>query len=309
MLQKHRGELFLLAGALLFSFNGIVSKLVLTSSLSALNLAQVRSTGAFIILFLLIFFRSREKLRVTKKELPQLAFFGVIGIAAVQFLYFMAISRMHVSFALIIEFTAPIWIVLWIKYVKKRFVPTDMWIAIFLAFIGLLFIAQVWKGRTLDTIGLIAAFLDAIALSIYFLMGEKLTKTRDIQSLTFFGFAFATLAWLIILPVWNFPFEVFGERINMQGIFDGFDTYGWVLIAWIIIFGTIVPYLLVITGIKTLSASTSSVIGMVEPVLVGILAWWWLREAWLPLQIFGGVLVMVGIYIGDRARLRGAGAG
>ena len=304
MLQKHRGELFLLAGALLFSFNGIVSKLVLTSSLSALNLAQVRSTGAFIILFLLIFFRSREKLRVTKKELPQLAFFGVIGIAAVQFLYFMAISRMHVSFALIIEFTAPIWIVLWIKYVKRRFVPTDMWIAIFLAFIGLLFIAQVWKGRTLDTIGLIAAFLDAIALSIYFLMGEKLTKTRDIQSLTFFGFAFATLTWLIILPIWNFPFEVFGERINMQGIFDGFDTYGWVLIAWIIIFGTIVPYLLVITGIKTLSASTSSVIGMVEPVLVGILAWWWLREAWLPLQIFGGVLVMVGIYIGDRARLR-----
>ncbi len=304
MLQKHRGELFLLAGALLFSFNGIVSKLVLTSSLSALNLAQARSTGAFIILFLLIFFRSREKLRVTRKELPQLAFFGVIGIAAVQFLYFMAISRMHVSFALIIEFTAPIWIVLWIKYVKKRFVPTDMWIAIFLAFIGLLFIAQVWKGRTLDTVGLIAAFLDAIALSIYFLMGEKLTKTRDIQSLTFFGFAFATLTWLIILPIWNFPFEVFGERINMQGIFDGFDSYGWVLIAWIIIFGTIVPYLLVITGIKTLSASTSSVIGMVEPVLVGILAWWWLREAWLPLQIFGGVLVMVGIYIGDRARLR-----
>ena len=304
MLQKHRGELFLLAGALLFSFNGIVSKLVLTSSLSALNLAQVRSTGAFIILFLLIFFRSREKLRVTKKELPQLAFFGVIGIAAVQFLYFMAISRMHVSFALIIEFTAPIWIVLWIKYVKKRFVPTDMWIAIFLAFIGLLFIAQVWKGRTLDTIGLIAAFLDAIALSIYFLMGEKLTKTRDIQSLTFFGFAFATLTWLIILPIWNFPFEVFSERINMQGIFEGFDTYGWVLIAWIIIFGTIVPYLLVITGIKTLSASTSSVIGMVEPVLVGILAWWWLREAWLPLQILGGVLVLIGIYIGDRARLR-----
>jgi drug/metabolite transporter (DMT)-like permease len=304
MLQKHRGELFLLAGALLFSFNGIVSKLVLTSSLSALNLAQVRSTGAFIILFLLIFFRSREKLRVTRKELPQLAFFGVIGIAAVQFLYFMAISRMHVSFALIIEFTAPIWIVLWIKYVKKRFVPTDMWIAIFLAFIGLLFIAQVWKGRTLDTIGLIAAFLDAIALSIYFLMGEKLTKTRDIQSLTFFGFAFATLTWLIILPIWKFPFEVFGERINMQGIFAGYDSYGWVLIVWIIIFGTIIPYLFVITGIKTLSASTSSVIGMLEPVLVGILAWWWLREAWLPLQILGGVLVLIGIYIADRARLK-----
>jgi drug/metabolite transporter (DMT)-like permease len=304
MLQKHRGELFLLAGALLFSFNGIVSKLVLTSSLSALRLAQVRSTGAFIILFLLIFLRSRDKFHVTKKEIPQLAFFGVIGIAAVQFGYFIAISRMHVSFALIIEFTAPIWIVLWIKYVKKRFVPRDMWVAIFLAFIGLLFIAQVWKGRTLDSIGLISALLDAIALSIYFLMGEKLTKTRDIESLTFFGFAFATLAWLIILPIWNFPSEVFSERINMQGIFAGFDSYGWVLILWIIVFGTIIPYLCVVTGIKTLSASTSSVIGMLEPVLVGIFAWWWLREAWLPLQILGGVLVLIGIFIADRARMQ-----
>ena len=308
MLQKHRGELFLLAGALLFSFNGIVSKLVLTSSLSALNLAQVRSTGAFIILFLLIFFRSREKLRVTKKELPQLAFFGVIGIAAVQFLYFMAISRMHVSFALIIEFTAPIWIVLWIKYVKKRFVPTDMWIAIFLAFIGLLFIAQVWKGRTLDTIGLIAAFLDAIALSIYFLMGEKLTKTRDIQSLTFFGFAFATLTWLIILPIWNFPFEVFSERINMQGIFEGFDTYGWVLIAWIIIFGTIVPYLFVIGGLRRMAPSTASVMGMLEPVLAGAFAWVWLAQSWAPIQLSGAAIVLVGNYIADKAKIAATSA-
>ena len=303
MLQKHRGELFLLGGAFLFAFNGIVSKLVLTSSLSALRLAQVRSTGAFIILFFLVFFRSREKMRTTRKEIPQLALFGAIGIAAVQLGYFIAISRMHVSFALIIEFTAPIWIVLWIKYVKKRFVPKDMWLAIFLAFVGLLFIAQVWKGQTLDTVGLIAALLDAIALSVYFLMGEKLTQNRDIESVTFFGFAFATLAWLIILPIWNFPFEVFSERINMQGIFAGYDSYGWVLILWIIIFGTIIPYLCVVTGIKTLSASTSSVIGMLEPVLVGIFAWWWLREDWLPLQIFGGALVLVGIFIADRARM------
>ena len=89
----------------------------------------------------------------------------------------------------------------------------------------------------------------------------------------------------------------------MQGIFAGYDSYGWVLILWIIIFGTIIPYLCVVTGIKTLSASTSSVIGMLEPVLVGIFAWWWLHEAWLPLQIFGGALVLVGIFIADRARM------
>jgi drug/metabolite transporter (DMT)-like permease len=43
---------------------------------------------------------------------------------------------------------------------------------------------------------------------------------------------------------------------------------------------------------------------MLEPVLVGIFAWWWLREAWLPIQIFGGVLVLIGIFIADRARMQ-----
>ena len=304
MLQKHRGELFLIAAAFLFSFNGIVSKLVLTSSLSALRLAQVRSTGSLIILFFIVFFRSREKLRTTKKEIPQLAIFGALGIAAVQLGYFIAISHMHVSIALIIEFTAPIWIVLWIKYVRKLFVPRDMWIAIFLAFFGLLFVAQVWKGQTLSTIGVIAATLDAFALSIYFLMGEKLSKTRDTESLTFYGFVFASLSWLILLPIWKFPFRVFSEKINLQGIFSHYDSYGWVLILWIVVLGTIIPYLLVVTGIKSLSASTSSVIGMLEPVLAGIIAWWWLGESWKPLQILGACFVITGILIADRARIK-----
>jgi drug/metabolite transporter (DMT)-like permease len=74
------------------------------------------------------------------------------------------------------------------------------------------------------------------------------------------------------------------------------------LIAYIIIFGTLVPYLLVVKGIGLLSASTSSVIGMAEPVLAGAFAWIWLSQSWSAIQLLGGVIVLVGIYIADRAK-------
>jgi drug/metabolite transporter (DMT)-like permease len=77
---------------------------------------------------------------------------------------------------------------------------------------------------------------------------------------------------------------------------------GWALILWIIVMGTIVPYLFVIAGLRLLSASTSSVIGMMEPVFAGVFAWVWLEQNWNGIQLIGAVVVLVGIYTADRAR-------
>jgi drug/metabolite transporter (DMT)-like permease len=74
------------------------------------------------------------------------------------------------------------------------------------------------------------------------------------------------------------------------------------LILWVVLLGTVLPYLCVLTGIKILSASTSSVIGMLEPVLAGIFAWIWINETWNAIQLIGGVTVIAGIYIADKTR-------
>jgi len=302
VLAKFKGEILTLLGAVFFSFNGIVAKLILTDGVSSMCLTQVRCGGAFIILGSYMFLRYREKLRTTKAELPHLAVYGVVGFLAVQALYFVAITRLHVSIGLIMEFTAPIWIVLWLRYVKKKYVPPLMWIAIFMAFSGLVLIAQVWKGSTLDPIGVIAALADGIMLATFFLLGEKLTAKRDVESLMVYGFGFASLALAITMPLWSFPTEIFTQSMNLQGRFAAYSVSGWVLIVWVIIMGTIVPYLLVVNGIKLLSASTSSVMGMAEPVLAGVFAWIWLSENWSGIQLIGGVVVITGIVLADKAR-------
>ena len=302
MLRALRAEAFLVLGAFAFAFNGVVSKLVLADGLSAWRLTQIRCTGAFLILLIYVAIRNWKSLLTTRVELGWLAAYGIIGFALVQVGYFIAIGRMPISIALIIEFTAPIWIVIYIRFIRKKFVPPMMWLSLALGFSGLLLVGQVWKGLTLDGIGVIAAFLDAFALAAYFLLGEKLVALRSTETLTVWGLGFASLVWAIATPVWSFPFSIFSENINLLGIFKEQSLPGWVLIAWIIVMGTIVPYLLILTGLKQLSASTSSVIGMLEPVIAGVIAWWWLNDTFTAIQLIGGTVVIAGIILADRAR-------
>jgi len=77
---------------------------------------------------------------------------------------------------------------------------------------------------------------------------------------------------------------------------------GWLLIGAAAIFGTVVPYMLVLSGMKMLTASTSSVIGMLEPVIAGAFAWIWFGQSWDVIQLIGAAIVLVGIYLADRAK-------
>jgi drug/metabolite transporter (DMT)-like permease len=302
MLNKHRGEIYTILGALFFSANGVIVTLVL-DHMTTFRLAQVRALGTFFLLFIITFIQDRNSLRAERREIPTLIFYGVFGYAMVQLGYFIGISRgVPLSLVLIIEFTAPIWIVLWIKFIRKSKVAGSMWIAIALSFIGLILVAKVWQGFAFDFIGSMGALGAAFALAIYFLMSQSQGAKRSAQAMIVWGFGVSGLFWSMILPIWNFPTQIFTTDINLQGRFSDYSAPGWLLIAYIIIFGTLVPYLLVVKGIGLLSASTSSVIGMAEPVLAGAFAWIWLSQSWSAIQLLGGVIVLVGIYIADRAK-------
>jgi len=303
VLNRFRGEIYLILGAIFFSFNGIISTILL-DHLSPFRLTQVRCVGAFLILFLIVASRDLKSLTATRKEIPTLILFGIVGFAAVQAGYFIGIQRgLPLSLVLIIEFTAPIWIVLWIKYVQKKAVPGGMWSGIALSFIGLIFIAKVWDGLIFDLAGVLASLGSAFALAVYFLIGAKVGSKRSAQSMTVWGLGMAGLTWILVMPVWQFPVEVFTKQMDLQGVFAGTFVPGWILIAWVILIGTIVPYLFVVGGLRRLSPSTSSVMGMLEPVLAGAFAWIWLAQSWAPIQLGGAAIVLVGIYIADRAKI------
>ena len=302
MLKNLRHEGYLVLGSIFFAASSIPAKLAMESGLSAWRLTQIRTLGAFLILFTYVFFKNKKSLRIELKELPILIVFGVFGFAAVNVFYFIAILRLNVGIALIIEFTAPIWIALWMRFIQKKAVSKLMWWGLVVGLTGLLLIAQVWRGLTLDGLGIIFALLDALALAVYFLVGEKLVGTKSSEATMAWGLGISSLFFALIQPWWNFPFAKLTEVVDLTGRLEGSSVPTFYLVLWVVLFGTAIPYFLVLNGLRGLSAATSSAIGMLEPVFGGIFAWIFLFEKLNLVQTIGAVVVLIGIYLANRAR-------
>lgn len=300
--MKHRAEFLLISASMGFALGGVAAKVLREADMDAFRLTQIRSTGAGLILLAFAIIKGKDQLRARKEEIKDLILFGIIGVAAVTSFYFFAIKYLFVSVALIIEFTASIWIALYLKFVKKKHISPIMWLGIACAFFGLLLVSQIWSGSTLHPLGVAVAFADAFALSYYFITAERLTQTRTSLSLMTWGIGVAAIFWAIILPWWNFPFEYLTQSFSLEGNLSDYSAPGWVLILWIIVIGTVIPYLLTVTGIRELSAGTSSVIGMIEPIFAGVIAWIILNEALSGVQLIGCAVVLLGIYLADRAK-------
>lgn len=303
MLKNLRHEVYLVFGSLFFAISSIPAKLAMESGLSALRLTQIRTIGAFIVLFLYVYLKNKKSLRINRKELPILIAFGLFGFAAVNLFYFLAIQKLNVGVALIIEFTAPIWIALWMRFIQKKVVSKLMWWGLVVGLTGLVLIAQVWRGLTLDGLGVTFALLDALALALYFLVGEKLVGVKSSEATMAWGLGISSAFFAIIQPWWSFPFAELGRVVDLTGRLAGISIPTYYLILWIIVLGTAVPYFLVLNGLRGLSAATSSSIGMLEPVFGGIFAWIFLYEKLTFIQSVGAVVVLIGIYLANRARI------
>lgn len=299
------GYALYLLGALTFAINGTVSKAILLSGLDPARTSQLRVTGAFLILLVFVAINRPERLRITRGEWPYLVAYGVLGVSMTQYLYFVALQYLPVGVALLIEFTAPVFVTLWFRFVLKEPTRATVWLALTIALIGLALVAEVWRGFTFNAIGLIAALGAALALSTYYILTDRqvrLPEPRDPVSLTMWGFGFASLFWVIAQPWWSFPWSDFnGVSDPSLGAIIG-DRPLWLLSAWMIVLGTVVPFWLVVASMRHLRASQASVVGLTEPLLAIIVAWIVLSEALSLVQLIGGACILLGVILAERAR-------
>ncbi len=297
-----RGYVYLVVAAALFALNGTVSKVILASGLSAMRLTELRCAGAALGLGLVVLVVSPRRLRVSRSELPLLAAYGVAGVALTQVFYFVAIARMPVSIALLLEYTAPVMVALWARFVFHERVRSRVWVALGLSLAGLALVAEVWTGGTLDGLGVAAALAAGVALATYYLLGEHSASRRDPLSTTFWAFVFATVFWSAVQPWWGFPVGSTTGDAALLGNLAGHALPLWALLTSMVVLGTIIPFVLVLSGLHHLPATRVGMVGMLEPVLAGVVAWAWLAEALGAVQLAGAVVVLAGIVLAQTAR-------
>jgi drug/metabolite transporter (DMT)-like permease len=295
------GYALTLAAAALFAVNGSVSTLVLQAGVPATRLTSLRCAGAALALLVVLAIVAPERLRITWREVPFLAVFGVVGIALTQFLYYVAIGRMPVGIALVFEMTAPVLIALYVWLVRREKVRSRLWVSLLLSLSGLVLVAEVWRdGGSLELVGVAAALVAALCLATYYLMGERGAVTRDPVTLTCWSFVAAAVFWSIAAPWWEFDGALLDGRVAIS--LGSAQLPLWVLVAWIVVLGAVVPFWLSIAALQHLAPTTAGLVATVEPVFASIVAWLWLEQVLSGWQIAGGVVVLTGIVLAQTAR-------
>jgi drug/metabolite transporter (DMT)-like permease len=290
------------SAATLWAVNGTVSKVVLGSDISSLRLLEVRSLGAAIGFALILLLVAPARLRASRRELPFLAAFGICGLAFVQWFYFLSIHRLAVGIALLIEYLGALLVALWARYVFHEPVRRRIWIALALALAGLAMIVDVFGGGELSSTGVAFALGAAVAYTVYILLAERGVGDRDAVSLLAWGFAFATLFLAVIAPWWSFPAGRVDDTVSLLGHLDEQSAPVWALMLWVIVPGTIVPFFLLVSALRHLSATRVAIISMLEPVMATVIAWAWLGESLTAVQLTGAAVVLAAIVLAQTAR-------
>ncbi len=295
------GYLTTLAAAGLFAVNGTVSTLALQAGVPPTWLTAMRCGGAALGLLAALALVAPHRLRLTWRDVPLLAAFGVVGVALTQFLYYVAIGRLPVGIALVFEMTAPVWIALWVRLVRREEVRRRLWAALALSLGGLVLVAQVWQGGgSLDLVGVTAALTAALCLATYYLLGERGAAERVPVALTCWSFVAAALFWAVVAP-WT-PFDPAVLAASVPVSLGALTLPLWVLVLWIVVLGAIAPFWLSVTALRHLPPTTAGLVATVEPVFASVVAWLWLEQVLTGWQVAGGLVVLGGIALAQTAR-------
>jgi drug/metabolite transporter (DMT)-like permease len=288
--------------AALWAVNGVISKVIIESGgIAAQRLTEVRTTGAFLLLAAALGVARTASFRLRRGELPVLLVFGV-GLAFVQWFYFEAISRLDIGVALLIQYIAPVLVALWARFAYHEAVRRRIWAALALSILGIALLVELWHGLTLDGLGVAAALGSAATFAVYILSAERAVARRDPVSLVCYGFLLASVFWAVLQPWTSFPVELVDESVSLLGRLDDLSLPVWLLMAWMVVLGTMVPFALLAASLRHIPASRAAITAMFEPVAATVFAYAWLGESLTAFQLVGALVVLAAIVLAQTAR-------
>ena len=214
-----------------------------------------------------------------------MAWLGIAGIALVHATYFLAIERMDIGVALVIQYLAPALLLTWAARrppASTRRSGCGRRSRSRSSGCALVVDAPAGTGN-LDGLGVLAAIAAMVTLAIYLTASQRAGQRYDAFTTLAYGFGFATLFWLVVQPAWTFPWELLDSARNVA------------LALGVAVIGTLVPFLLLVTALRHLPAAQVAVVATLEPVLASVMAWFWLGQALSATQITGGLVVLVAV--------------
>ena len=263
-----------------------------------LILSQTRTTFSLLVLLsILVAGKGWRRVKLPARDLAYCFVLGILGVAVSNYFYYVAIQRTNVATAIIVQYTAPVWVLLYVVARGQQKLTAQKVVAVAFAVTGIALVIDLigaalsgnksGSALHLDLYGIIAALLASFSFAFYNVGGHRILARHDRWRVLVWTLAAATAFWLVVNPPWKI---VAAHYAPAQWLF-------LFVFSMISVLGAFSLYFL---GLQHLEPTRAIIASCLEPVFSILLAALLLGEVLRPIQVLGIVLVLSAIVIVQR---------
>lgn len=293
MSNSARGVWIALASSAAFGISGTFARGLFEAGWSPVAAVTARMAGAALVLAIPAMLAMRGRWTLLRTNWVSILLFGLFGVGACQLCYFLAVQRLDVGVALLLEYLAPVLIVLvlWVRHKKRPSVATIA--GTLLALGGLVAVLDLTGASDIDPTGVLWGLGAAIGLTVYFFISARVDGALPPIMLSAGGMAIGALSMVAVAAFGILPMEF----STGTGSFAGYETPWWLALIGLILISTVFSYTTGVMAARALGSKVASFISLTEVLFAVLWAWLLLSELPGPVQLLGGLLIVGGVVL------------
>ena len=261
-------------------------------------IAQGRTSISLMVLLPLLLLRAPRALRVRPYHVRQFSLLGIFGLAASNYFYYLAIERTSVATAIVLQYVAPVWVLLYMVVRRLQQPTLQRVFGVLLAVLGCAFAVGIFSTRAgfpwiglsgvhFNPVGVLAAELAAISFAFYNVYAQHLLQTYARWTVLVYALAWAAAFWMVVNPPW---------RIAAHHYSAG----QWIFLAVFSMTSMLIPFSFYFAGLQHLDPTRAVVTSCLEPVFAIVLTAMLLGELVSPIQVVGMAIVLAATLLVQR---------
>ena len=282
-----------LVSASTFALSGSLARGLIDAgwSTGAVVLARIAIAALVLAPFAARALRGRWEL--VRRNARLVLLYGAVPVAGTQFAYFSAVAAMDVGPALLIEYTAPAAIVVWL-WLRHGERPRPLTVAgAAIAAAGLVLVLDLLSGADLATNGVLWALAAMVGAATYFVLSSDTRTGVPPLALAGGGLAVGTLLLAALGAVGLLSME----SSSADPVYAGTAVAWWLPFLGLGVLTAAIAYTTGIAASRRLGSRLASFVALLEVVAAVLFAWLLLDQLPGIEQLIGGALIVLGVVV------------
>jgi len=279
------GYIDIFIAASLWGSSATIAKFLFRQNIPPLLLVQSRVIIAAMVLILFHLAMRPQIMKIKILDFKDFALLGIIGVAGATYTYYSAIKETSVAVAILMQYTAPVLVALYLIVTKREKISRIKMTAVIMSFAGCTIMLGIFGSDVrITALGIFLGVLSAFCFAFFNVFAKKAHKNYSVWTVLTYTMIGASTFWVVSDLFIDPRLEILDTRIvETLFIFS--------------LVSMLIPYVFYLRGLKKLKPSTAIVVSTLEPVVAIFTAFIFLGETLQGMQVAGGVLVIAAVIL------------